>query len=343
MKNWVDRYVAAVINHLPENEQDEVKQELTGNIYDMLPDDPSEEEVKQVLERMGAPEVLAEEYRQNPRYLISPKVYNDYLRLLKLLVPIMAIIGAIAGIIDGGVEAFQTNRIQISEGIQLLTRTSISNALSAAMQTLIWVTIGYVIAERTGMLDSNRKKKWTVKNLPEPLTGKVIPISDPVAEIIATCFFCGFLVLEALGKLPFMFSTSGTINGHVPLFSHQFASRLFPIALVCILLTLVSCGQKIVDRRWTKRVSLLAVLDSLLSGALWIFLFSQRNIFSSELIDLLQEQTWSDGDILHYISTGDTQAIQWIICGLIVLVTVIELISILSKTAKQRSMQATIV
>jgi hypothetical protein len=44
--------------------------------YDMLSDQPNDAEIKEVLQSMGSPTKLAEQYRQNPRYLISPQVYD---------------------------------------------------------------------------------------------------------------------------------------------------------------------------------------------------------------------------------------------------------------------------
>lgn len=339
MENWVDRYVAAVVGRLPEKERAEVERELKSSIYDMLSDEPTEAEIKQVLKDMGSPAELAEEYRQHPRYLISPKVYDSYIRMLKVLVPIITIITLVIGAVTAGFEAFQTTGIQISEVFQLIISQAISSGVSGAMQTLIWVTVGYVIAERTGIVGDKKKKDWELEDLPKLQEGELIPLADPIGEMIAAVFFCGWLALTALGVAPFLaFSTGNSI----PLFSESFAMKVVPVMVVVIILTFISGIQKITQRRWTARVCTWVVIDNLVSAVLWIFLFMQRDIFSSEILAMLQEQSWSTGDVLHYISIGETLTIQLVICGIIVLVTIIEIGSAIFKTIKNSSVQATI-
>lgn len=342
MENWVDRYVAAVVGRLPEKERAEVERELKSSIYDMLSDDPTEAEIKQVLKDMGSPAELAEEYRQNPRYLISPKVYDDYVRMLKVLVPIIAIIAVVIGVVTAGIEAFQTNGIQLDEVFQLIISQGISSGVSGAMQTLIWVTVGYVIAERTGMIGDKKKEEWELEELPKPQAGEIIPLSDPIGEMIAAFFFCGWLALMSLGFAPFVAFSNGPSMTGVPIFSDSFAMKVVPVMVIIIILTVISNVQKIAQRRWTARVCTWVIIDHLISAVLWIFLFMQQDIFSSQLIQKMQEREWSTGDVLHYISTGDTLTIQMIISGIIVLVTAIEIGSAIFKTAKNSSIQATV-
>ncbi|MGM0216766.1 HAAS signaling domain-containing protein [Enterococcus sp. AZ109] len=342
MNNWINRYVAAVVGRLPENERAEVTRELKSSIYDMLSENPTEAEVKHVLQEMGSPAELAEEYRQNPRYLISPRIYDDYIRMLKVLVPIFALIIGAIGAFRGGIEAFQTNGIKMTEVFELIIGDGISSGVSGAMEALVLITIGYVIAERTGMIGDKKKEEWKLEDLPQPQEGKLIPLSDPIGELIAAFFFCGWLALIGLGLAPFVaFTNDQSVEG-VALFSDSFAMKVVPIMVVLILLTVISSLKKITQRRWTSQVCFWVIVDNLVSALLWIFLFMQRNIFSTEFIRMMQEQEWSSGDVLHYISTGNTTYIQLIICGIIVVVTLIEIGSAIYKTAKNTSVQATV-
>src|SRR5574344_277501 len=78
MKNLIDRYVFDVVRRLPEGERGDVERELRANIRDMLPEDSQEAETVRVLESLGDPRKLAEQYRANPRYLISPAMFEQY-------------------------------------------------------------------------------------------------------------------------------------------------------------------------------------------------------------------------------------------------------------------------
>ena len=77
MENLIERYVYDVVRRLPEQEQDEVGAELRSNIYDMLPEDAGDADVCAAITELGSPLLLAEQYRQNPRCLISPALYDN--------------------------------------------------------------------------------------------------------------------------------------------------------------------------------------------------------------------------------------------------------------------------
>ena len=48
MENLIERYIAAVVQQLPEKERAEVAQELRSNIYDMLSDQPNDAEINNI-------------------------------------------------------------------------------------------------------------------------------------------------------------------------------------------------------------------------------------------------------------------------------------------------------
>lgn len=335
MENLIERYIAAVVQQLPENERAEVAKELRSNIYDMLSDRPSDIEIERILRSMGSPAELAEQYRQNPRYLISPQVYDEYIRLLKLLVPIVGIITVIVGAVSGVFETLQQSGPQVGRVLQVMFQSGLQSGVSGVMQTLVWTTIGFVIAERTGAFNRKKKDDWKVDDLPPLTKEKLIPISDPVAEIIATLVFSAFLIFGALNLFPQVFSKTGHAIINVPLFSNNFTMLLIPTVIVGVLLTLNSNVLKLVDRRWTNRVCLWSIIEILVWTILGVFLLMRENIFSSELVELLQEQTWSSGDVLHYISTGDTASIRLIISVVIVVISVIQIISVLYNRSKR--------
>lgn len=338
MNSWVERYVTAVVGNLPENERTEVERELTSNIYDMLSENPSEEEIKQVLQELGSPAELAEEYRQNPRYLISPQIYGDYIRLLKYLVPAIVLIVAVVGAIIGGIEALQQNPLQVEQFIELVLSDGLSSGISAGLQTIVWVTVGFVIAERTGAIPRKQKEEWSLEDLPKEKPGKKIPLSDPIVEIVATLFFCGLLVLEIFGRLPLAYFTSENMVDNVPLFSPSFGQKLLPVLVIGIVLTIIANFYKIVDRRWTVRVGLWTVLDNVISAIMWVVVLLQGNVFSPEIIALLKEQTWSNGDVLHYISKGNMDGVVLVIIAIIVIVTICESIAAVVHTVKNKNL-----
>ena len=88
--NLIDIYIYEVTKWLPEKSKVEIGEELRGNIEDMLPDNYNEEDVKNVLNSLGDPKVLAANYSGNKRYIIGPVFYDSYIRVLFITMGVMA-------------------------------------------------------------------------------------------------------------------------------------------------------------------------------------------------------------------------------------------------------------
>ncbi len=86
--NQIDRYVYAVTRYLPEDIRADVSKELYSNIEDMLPEEATDQEIKQVLLKFGSPSKLASEYNPKKRYLVGPVFYDQYISILKMVVGI---------------------------------------------------------------------------------------------------------------------------------------------------------------------------------------------------------------------------------------------------------------
>ena len=88
----IDRYVYAVTDHMSEDTREDVSLKLRANIEDMLPENPTESDVRVVLEKLGNPNNLANEYYQKKNYLIGPSLYYKYIAVLKLVIYIVSIV-----------------------------------------------------------------------------------------------------------------------------------------------------------------------------------------------------------------------------------------------------------
>lgn len=231
MGNWIERYVYDVTRRLPEKDRDEISKELRSNIYDMLPENAGESEIKAVLYKMGSPASLAEKYRQNPRYLISPAIYDDYVRVLKWVLPLVGGVVLTIGMILGAVGAMKESALDWPYLISNILSNGISMGISAAFQALICVTIGFVIAERTGAkTGKNGKREWTIEDLPEVLPdnkGK-IPLSDSVSELALTVVFSILAILMCSGIVPIVFMIQNGDTQIRTLFSAAFWQAASP-------------------------------------------------------------------------------------------------------------------
>ncbi len=92
----IDMYVHEVAKRLPEQNREDITLELRSTIEDMLPDDYNEGDVKSVLEKLGSPVSLANGYLDRPMHLIGPRYFDVYTTLLKMIIPIAAVIALIS-------------------------------------------------------------------------------------------------------------------------------------------------------------------------------------------------------------------------------------------------------
>ncbi|AVR32560.1 membrane protein, putative [Bacillus cereus] len=94
--NLIDLYIQEVAKRLPEKNSEDITLELRSTIEDMLPEDYSEEDVKSVLKKLGSPVSLANGYLDRPMHLIGPRYFDVYTTLLKMIIPIAAVIALIS-------------------------------------------------------------------------------------------------------------------------------------------------------------------------------------------------------------------------------------------------------
>lgn len=165
--NLIDRYIYSVTEKLPEDSREDVGRELRANIEDMLPDDAKDSDIRKVLESLGDPIKLADEYRQVKRYLIGPSLYDNYISVLKLVVSIVVIVFSFititASVFDASIDGGFLN-LTIEIFINVLAGT-----LQGVIQAVLWVTLVFAIIERTGVSHGTipfSNKKWSVDDMP---------------------------------------------------------------------------------------------------------------------------------------------------------------------------------
>lgn len=284
MNTLIERYVYDVARRLPEKDREEVKKELRANIYDMLPDGATDEDIKKVLYELGSPVSLAEKYRTKPRYLISPAYYDEYVGVLKWVLPLVGVIVMVIGFAVAAFEAAKTGSANFAFAASNIFSRGVSMGVTAAFQALVWTTIGFVIAEHSG----EKKLKpgehgWRVEDLPEVVNDKArISLSEGIAELILLVVFTVFGLLFCTGRLPFamMFSEGGFVFFNI--FSQSFLMMLIPAILVSLVLGLIQAVAKIKDRRWSAFVCVSVVAKQLVGMAIALYMLNQPQILSAE-------------------------------------------------------------
>ena len=279
--NLIDRYVFAVTEHLSDNNRKDVADELRSNIEDMLPDHPTDKDIREVLEKMGNPRKLADEYNPTKRYLIGPTHFDSYISLLKLVTGI--VVSVVLGVtLLGWVVDIPNN----SNYVGLITDL-IGSAVSAAIQAAVWVTIVYAILERTGVSEGQipfSKKTWTVDDLP---TGAVPPSKKISRAETGLSLFFTLLFVSVLyfnPNLIAMYIHENSTTTIIPLFSEERLS-LYLIGIILItLVQLVIIVWKFIQSKWNLPLAIANAVQNVASSVFIILLLSDKQLINREFL-----------------------------------------------------------
>lgn len=295
MKNMVDRYVYDVVRRLPERERGDVERELRANIQDMLTEDPQETEVVRVLESLGEPRKLAEQYRVNPRYLISPAMFEQYIAAVRVILPVAAVAMGLLGLVFDLAEATD---ITFADAIA----SALGNALSAAMTALFFTTLGFALADYYQF--KGPSQKWSPGDLPDlpPKAAVRIPRGETITGMVLSVIFiaCTFAAL----RNPQLIGWYEQTKAVTPLFTPEALSRFVPWFVFASLMSLTVSCVKLVLGRWNFALAAVNTAYSLISAAVFILFLTGADTFNpaisvriQELFSIMPEQIARYGQI----------------------------------------------
>jgi hypothetical protein len=187
------RYIDATVRSLPAEAQDDVRQELSASIADAVEArlDQGEEHPtaeRAVLTELGDPAVLAAGYADRPLHLLGPRYYLTWSRLLRLL---LAIVVPVVAVVIGLVEGLSGGSVgDVIGGV-------IGVGLSVAVHLTFWVTLVFVVLERTG---AETGMTWDVDQLPEERSTGT-GLADLVASLVVLGLAVGALAWDLLRGL----------------------------------------------------------------------------------------------------------------------------------------------
>jgi hypothetical protein len=265
----IERYIYAVTQDMPEDQRDDVADELRGIIEDSLDDkgSRSKKHIKEVLIAMGDPTSLAYRYKGTNQYLIGPDLYGVYVRALKLTLSIGLPIGSIISLI--------AHITQQPESIIGLIVSVVGTICAIGIQILFWVTLIFFIFEKTNVKekDLNKNNAWTPEMLPEITSKRQIPIFESVSDIV---WYCLLILLPFIAQPLVGVHLDGQVT---PIFNPQILSIWIPIALTFGVIGLMKSILKLQLRNWTRGLTIFNVLFALaMSVALAVLPFTTQFI-----------------------------------------------------------------
>lgn len=171
VSNLIGRYVFAVGEELPRALRDDVTRELRTLVEDKLEDrarvlaKPADVALATyVLQELGAPEEVARRYDPSPRYLVGPRFYPAFVKVLRIAVVGLAILLLFTTVLSHALSPHGTET--------LLTFATLAHFGRAYFQTGITLfgeaVIVLAILERTSLgRKLSPSKDWDPRDLPE--------------------------------------------------------------------------------------------------------------------------------------------------------------------------------
>jgi hypothetical protein len=289
----IDRYIYAATERLPEDTREDVSLELRANIEDMLPDNPTESDIRVVLERLGNPTNLADEYSQKKRYLIGPSMYDSYFSVLKLVTGIVTIVvmclTLLAWIFDPPVDG---TFVQMS--IRFFVDILVS-CIQGVIQGFLWVTLTFAILEKSGVNEGKIpfiKKKWSPDDLPAIPVSKKRKISriETAFSMFCIVFFTALIYFQS-ELIGLYIKGDNGLTLVSPLFVKE---RLQSYIVIILVLTVIQLGiliWKFISMKWTFSLAIAnAASNTALSVFICVFL-SDTSLFNQEFLSKISDFT----------------------------------------------------
>ncbi|MCU0301836.1 MAG: hypothetical protein MUF35_09580 [Candidatus Nanopelagicales bacterium] len=293
-----DRYLDAVAHEVPHDRRDEVRAQLRERIevdltHRVAAGTPVLEAERQALEALGDPRRVADA-AAGPRWLVGPRVYPDYVRVLRLVAVIALPIIAAAVAIASGLAGQNPVEVVFS---------ALAAVAAAAVQIAFWVTIAFLVVDRTGAQPPSAKQRWTVEDLPKQAR-VAVSLGDTIAGVVLS------VLLIAVVLWPWQYAVSAGA-ATVPVL----ATDLRP-GITAVLVALLAAGIVLdvvlyLRGRWTFVLATVnTVLDVAFAGIV-IGLVASERLFDPAFVTALAASPTLDAGQAADVVTAMGTGIAW--------------------------------
>lgn len=329
--DYVQRYIYAVTQKLPEGQREDIKLELQGLIEDMLEERTQGEpvadgDIEAVLRELGNPQELAVKYRARPRYLIGPAFIDAYISTLRI---VMIAIG-IGLTVSFAVQAIVTPGKTLQHFINYIV-----SIITVGVQGFAWVTLSFAIIEYAGVKPKDwgkNKREWSLSDLPEiPDRRLLIKRSEPIAGIIFSVLFAVLFTfsVEFIGVIVFR---EGQFQDIVPLFDVGNFARYLPLIWGLTALSIMKESVKMIYGKWTRGVMLSHMAFNVALFILLVLIFKDPAIWNSYFVEqLVQIDILTPGsEAFEWVESIWSGGKNWFI-SIVALVTLIDIVAVVLK------------
>lgn len=288
VSQWIDRYVHDVVRHLPTNQRSDIDQELRSLIDDLIQKragdrEPDESDVLAVLQELGAPRRLADNYRGTPQYLIGPRFFDLYWLVLRIVMAAVAF-----GVI-------------VAMSIQLVVQPpdnvwqAFGDVFGSIWQSVVgafgMVTLIFALNERFNHAADaklpNLDEDWKPADLPQiTSTSLRIPRSEPIVSIVFT-----LILMVILNVNVDLIGAHFPMNGawvSIPFFSSVLRDNLLWIN-GALLLGIILESVKLIAGSWSLALAGLHFLLKIPGLILGVWLWSNPALLNPDFFTRLSD------------------------------------------------------
>lgn len=288
----VDVYIHEVTRRLPEKMREDIALELRSTIEDMLPEQYSEDEVKKVLNELGSPAMLASGYSDQPMHLIGPRYFDAYWTLLKMMLPIAAIIAVIVMIS----EIFTNESAQASSIFTMFFEEGITTFVSVVMQAAFWITLFFAVFERTDKSKGNQPltpsfKEWTadeLKHVTPPITKKAVSKVAVFISLLWTAIW-GTIYFNANKIVGIYENTGDGLQFVIPALNQDVLQMFWPAVSLILLLEVIFALYKLIVGAWTKRLAIFNVILQVFATIVFIIMIVNKDIINVDFVEYMAD------------------------------------------------------
>jgi hypothetical protein len=288
--NLIDRYIAEVGRHLPEKDRVDIEAEIRSMLEDMIDERSEHSEragrtsqtaddkvITEVLEQVGDPRLLAYKYAPPRRYLIGPGWYDIYVKTLqRVLFTVLPIFAVVTFTLT-----LTRNPLDFVDAVG----EAVSGAFSVGLQILFWVTLVFVVMERSDAVPNEAlntdTRTWTITQLPDLPRTRQISIGESLINIASYLFVLIWIVL------PMMLERSQGESVPVPFLHPNLWSFWLPVFFVLMSLTLVHELFQLKIGNWTPALTVTNVILGLISIIYIIVLVTTQQVINPAFLATL--------------------------------------------------------
>jgi hypothetical protein len=311
-----------VTRRLPEKMREDVASELNSNIYEMLGENYSDEDVKNVLFSLGKPRELSNNYRTSKKNLISEEWMGDYLFTLKIVLIVLGSIGLVFGLVD----ALSNIQAELFIGVffEVVSKV-ISNIINTLLSGFAIVTLIFVL------IDINAKKTkevWNLEDLPEIPKSKDMKLSraGSITGLVFTVIFGSVWIYILYNSDVYIGWVSYNDSWLVEetLFNLDYTRGFIWLFILSIVFEVIVYLYKIKTGQWDNYLTLIYSISKVFSVVVVVIFLSGNNLINPEFFTFVSETIEMSVDELIRLFG----ILQKVIIALVIFSNVVDLISV---------------